>query len=300
MRGHYDVAAYALGVLEEPDCSHFEEHLATCDACAEELESMLPVVDLLADVDVGELDDRRLDDDLRAPDILDDLPGGRRSPSEPELPSVPRSIGDTNVRPLHRSPAEANGRSVHRKLQPAAKSRARSGNRHLVGLAAAFLLLAALTGGAFVAGGKILAPDSTSVAQPQPSPTDNPSELLPPDGGPGIGGPNSGGALINTDPRTGVQAVVRYTPMAWGTKVSYAVSRVTGPKRCQLVAVRTDGQTEVLATWTVDKDGYGTTARPTALAEDAQTYLPRDQIAAVQVQEVDPSGAATKLVTVPD
>src|SRR4051794_7869828 len=100
MKGHYDVAAYALGVLDEPDCSHFEEHLATCDACAEELESMLPVVDLLGDVDVGALhDDGRLDEELPPPDILDDFPGAHHVTSEPELPSVPRSVGDADIRP---------------------------------------------------------------------------------------------------------------------------------------------------------------------------------------------------------
>ncbi len=48
---HMDVAAYALGVLDEQDMERFEEHLATCWACAAELESMVPVVGLLSDVD---------------------------------------------------------------------------------------------------------------------------------------------------------------------------------------------------------------------------------------------------------
>ncbi|BCJ57702.1 anti-sigma factor family protein [Micromonospora endophytica] len=48
---HMDVAAYALGVLDEQDMERFEEHLATCWACASELESMVPVVGLLSDID---------------------------------------------------------------------------------------------------------------------------------------------------------------------------------------------------------------------------------------------------------
>ncbi|MFD6752097.1 anti-sigma factor family protein [Micromonospora gifhornensis] len=48
---HMDVAAYALGVLDEQDMERFEEHLATCWACAAELESMVPVVGLLSDID---------------------------------------------------------------------------------------------------------------------------------------------------------------------------------------------------------------------------------------------------------
>jgi hypothetical protein len=46
-----DVAAYALGVLDQEDTERFEEHLATCWACAAELETMVPVVGMLAGID---------------------------------------------------------------------------------------------------------------------------------------------------------------------------------------------------------------------------------------------------------
>ncbi|MGN9809823.1 anti-sigma factor family protein [Micromonospora sp. BQ11] len=48
---HMDVAAYALGVLDEHDTERFEEHLATCWACAAELETMVPVVGMLSGID---------------------------------------------------------------------------------------------------------------------------------------------------------------------------------------------------------------------------------------------------------
>ncbi|NES12956.1 MULTISPECIES: anti-sigma factor [Micromonospora] len=48
---HMDVAAYALGVLDTQDAERFEEHLATCWACAAELETMVPVVGLLSGID---------------------------------------------------------------------------------------------------------------------------------------------------------------------------------------------------------------------------------------------------------
>ncbi|MFC4021902.1 anti-sigma factor family protein [Micromonospora sp. GCM10011542] len=48
---HMDVAAYALGVLDEQDTERFEEHLAVCWACAAELETMVPVVGLLSGID---------------------------------------------------------------------------------------------------------------------------------------------------------------------------------------------------------------------------------------------------------
>ena len=52
---HFDVAAYALGVLDEHDASQFEDHLIECPACAVELESFLQVADILADVDADAL-----------------------------------------------------------------------------------------------------------------------------------------------------------------------------------------------------------------------------------------------------
>jgi len=52
---HFDVASYALGVLDERDAARFEDHLIDCPACAIELESLLPVVDILSDVDADAL-----------------------------------------------------------------------------------------------------------------------------------------------------------------------------------------------------------------------------------------------------
>jgi hypothetical protein len=48
---HYDVASYALGVLDDREAARFEDHLIECPRCAFELESFVGVVDLMADVD---------------------------------------------------------------------------------------------------------------------------------------------------------------------------------------------------------------------------------------------------------
>jgi hypothetical protein len=50
---HYDVASYALGVLDDHDAARFEDHLIECPRCAFELESFVQVADLLSDVDAG-------------------------------------------------------------------------------------------------------------------------------------------------------------------------------------------------------------------------------------------------------
>ncbi|MEV0720028.1 zf-HC2 domain-containing protein [Asanoa sp. NPDC050611] len=52
---HFDVASYALGILDPAETERFEEHLATCWVCAGELESFLPVVDALGDMNGADL-----------------------------------------------------------------------------------------------------------------------------------------------------------------------------------------------------------------------------------------------------
>ncbi|MFG3259212.1 anti-sigma factor family protein [Streptomyces sp. NPDC048172] len=46
---HTDVGAYALGVLDAVEAERFEEHLAECDRCAAELESLTALPPLLAE-----------------------------------------------------------------------------------------------------------------------------------------------------------------------------------------------------------------------------------------------------------
>ncbi|WP_030250361.1 zf-HC2 domain-containing protein [Streptomyces violens] len=47
---HTDVGAYALGVLDAADAARFEEHLAGCDRCAAELDGLLGMGPVLADL----------------------------------------------------------------------------------------------------------------------------------------------------------------------------------------------------------------------------------------------------------
>jgi hypothetical protein len=54
---HWDVAAYALGVLDPREIERYEHHLAGCAQCATELEFLMPAGRLLADVDPDELRD---------------------------------------------------------------------------------------------------------------------------------------------------------------------------------------------------------------------------------------------------
>jgi hypothetical protein len=277
MTAHLDVASYALGVLDEHDADRFEEHLAGCAECAQELESLLPVVDLLADVDP-----RRIDDAGPAGPAAEDP---HRLPAEAphRLPAVePRGL--TAVEP--RGPSAA-GRSVPDALAVRRTARAEAGQRRgrrapqLLGVAAAVVLLLALTGGALFAGARWFAPAPSQTAQGGTAPTQV-----------------AGERLTATDARTGVSADVRLETRPWGTRVSFAVSRVEGPLTCRLVAVRTDGKAEVVSTWTVPETGYGTPRQPEPLNLQAATALRRPDIAQLQVQSVDEAGRGTALVTV--
>jgi hypothetical protein len=75
-RPHWDVAAYALGVLDPREIPRYEQHLAQCPSCAMELEELLPASGLLADVDPAEL--REVEDFRLAERLLDAVREQRR------------------------------------------------------------------------------------------------------------------------------------------------------------------------------------------------------------------------------
>ena len=252
---HFDVASYALGVLDEVDAARFEDHLIECPACAVELESFLEVADILAGVDAEALVavEQERQDGL----VLKKL------------------IGDVR------------------------KERRQANSRRLYSLAAAVVVFAMLSIGALFAGAAWMGDDTPA---PSAERTRSPAQLdpLPPADGPGVGGPDlTGERFGGTDSRTGVRADVALERKDWGTQVSFAVSNIKGPLVCRLIAVRTDGGTEVLSTWRVGDKGWGTAANPQPLLLQAVTSLPRDEIAHVQVASVADDGSSRTLVSVP-
>lgn len=255
---HFDVAAYALGVLDEQDAARFEEHLVECPACAVELESFLPVVDVLADVD---------------PDAMAAVESSERD-----------------------------GLVLRSMIGEVTEERRRAGRRRAYALAAGVVVFVMLAVGALFAGGAWLGNGnhgSTNASAQRSSKQVDPLPL--PEGGGGIGGPDLPGVRwAGTDPRTGVGLGVGLERKDWGTQVSFAVSNIQGPLTCRLVAVRTDGSTEVLSTWTVAAGrGWGTGASPEPLLLQAVTAIPRDDIAHLQVQSLDAAGNPQTLVRVP-
>ncbi|GGQ56672.1 anti-sigma factor family protein [Couchioplanes azureus] len=257
---HFDVAAYALGVLDERDAARFEDHLIDCPACAIELESLLPVVDILSDVDADALvaTEQSRRDGLMLKSMIGEVKRERRRANSRRLYSLAAAV-----------------------------------------VVFAMLSIGALfAGGQWFAPEQQPTQPSAQKAQPRSSKQLDPLPL--PDGGIGIGGtPLAGETYSSTDARTGVKASVGLEPKDWGTQVSYAVANIKGPLVCRAVAVRTNGASEVLSTWNVGEKGWGTAAQPEPLLLQSVTALARADIAHIQVQALDAKGTWETLVRVP-
>jgi hypothetical protein len=108
---------------------------------------------------------------------------------------------------------------------------------------------------------------------------------------------DTGRRLGSTDPVTGVHADVVLDSAPWGTRISFALSQLTGPQHCRLVVVQRSGATEVVSSWVVPVQGYGqASTRPLVL--QAATDVDASDITALRVESVAPGGASP-LVTVP-
>lgn len=259
---HWDVAAYALGVLDEREAERFEEHLAGCWACAGELESMLPVVNLLSEVD-GE-----------------NLATAEQSRSEGRV--LDRMIVEVGA---HRRRART------RQILAAAAS---------VAVLATASGVAFYAGGVGDSGGdtnRNVTAQSTGSTGPV---TTNPQGTSGPGIG-GPGGLSEDGERFPaiTDQETGVKVEMVLETKIWGTQVQFTLTNLTGPRTCRLVVVRESGSTEVIHTWTVPPSGYGTREEPQPLLLQSGTATPRNDIDRIQVQSINDEGVAQPLVTVP-
>ena len=252
---HFDVASYALGVLDERDASRFEDHLIECPTCAIELESLLPVVDILADVDA---------------DALVATEQSRRD-----------------------------GLVLKKMIGEVKKERKQANSRRLYSLAAAVVVFAMLSIGALYAGANWFAPDPKSPPSTTAQRSSGEIDPLPLSGFGGETKALPGTPYSGTDARTGVRLDYGLEKKDWGTQVSFVVSNIKGPLTCRLMAVHTDGTSELLTTWNVNAAGWGTAEHPKPLGLLAVTATPRDNIAHLQLQSVDAKGVADTLAVVP-
>jgi hypothetical protein len=244
---HWDVAAYALGVLDARDAALFEEHLAECGSCAMELESLLPVTAMLAEVD------------------RESFLGAEQS--------------------------QRDGRMLAEMVNVVAFDRSRAQARRLLAVAAGTVVMVLAVGLALFAGSQLGDPAS-EIAGPAPSATSSTP--------PGIGGqegPPPDEVFDAVDRSTGVNAKLGLSSSDWGTAVSIELSNVEGPLVCQLVAVGPD-VSEVVSTWRVPPDGYGTAKHPDPVFLQASTSVAREDIERFEVQSISPSGVPNVLVSV--
>jgi len=249
---HYEVASYALGLLDDADATAFEEHLATCDACAEDLESFLPVAALLPEVGLSPAD----------------LP--------PRPADVPDELADRRARrsTRHQPAPAAAARGSRRGLVASARAGLR---RPLVAAAAAAVAAAAATAAMFgTFGPRELATQAVATGAVAPAPANTLK-------GPDLG---SGQQLQATDERSGVQAEVVLDAAPWGTRVSFALWQLVGPQECRLVVVRRGGGGQVVSSWTVPPAGFGRPGQPDPLVLQAATSIDKSQIQALVVESV--------------
>ncbi|BCB87942.1 anti-sigma factor family protein [Phytohabitans suffuscus] len=256
---HWDVAAYALGVLDPQESERFEEHLAGCWACAGELESMLPVVNMLSEVD-GE-----------------SLITAEQSRSDGRL--LDRMIVEVGA---HR-------RKVRSRQWLAAAA--------AVVVLATTTGVSLVAGGHFFGSGGT-SPDVVAGGPTGPvTPPLSSGEPGPGIGGPELS--EDGERFAATDVQTGVEAKLVLETKTWGTQVSFQLTKLTGPRQCRLTVVREDGTKEVLNTWSVPPAGYGTKEEPQPLLLTTSTATARNEIDRIQVQQVTKEGVVESLVEVP-
>ena len=302
MNAHVDVAAYALGALSDREATQFEDHLVQCATCASELESMVQVVTLMSDVSLADISDD-------APPVMGPytaatglpavgMPTRPPAPSVPPMTSpvgvpVPAPFGDPTAVPVEGGRREDRRDDRREERRPAAAapvpspvpiSRGRSKRRRgaTVLLVAAAAVVGAVAGGAAVV-------ETGYFDQPAQGPVQaTDGEVVP----------ITGEKVSATDKRTGAHVEAALDSKAWGTKVSFSVTKIEGPKSCRLVAVRKNGDTEVLSSWTVPDGGYGYEVRPQPLSLTAATAIRSKDLTHLLVQAVDDEGDPSTLVSV--
>jgi hypothetical protein len=256
---HFDVASYALGVLDERDAERFEDHLIDCPTCAIELESLLPVVDILSDVDADALvaTEQSRRDGMVLKQMIGEVKKERRRANSRRLYSLAAAV-----------------------------------------VVFAMLSVGALfAGGQWLAPDKGSSTGTTTTAERNSKQLDPlPFGNGPGIGGTELPGEER---FDGTDSRSGVSAAVGFESKDWGTQISFAVSNIKGPLTCRLVAVKTDGTSTEISSWNVGEKGWGTAAQPEQLMLQAATALRRDEIAHVQIVAVDDKGENETLVRLP-
>ena len=101
-----------------------------------------------------------------------------------------------------------------------------------------------------------------------------------------------------TDPTTGARADVAVATTPWGSAIDLTVAGVSGPLRCELIAVGADAHSTVVASWLVDQAGYGVPGQPNPLRVQAATAMTLAATSQYEIRATSPDGQVRTLVTV--
>ncbi|MGW1282659.1 anti-sigma factor family protein [Streptomyces sp. NPDC002586] len=221
------LGGYVLGALSPAEMEQVRAHLTTCDACRTEHEQLAGLPALLAMVTAAEAAGQTVPADNE--DLADGLVR-RAAESTQGAPQAPSGVSA--------APRAPEARLIDRMLQQAAARRRRTWRLQLAGAAASLMLVAAAA-----VGGTWLATSTSVTSQGKQ---------------PGPAAPTPSRTFSGNDSTTGVTALVKVFPSAWGSVVQVSAHGAPAGVICRLQAIGPGGTRADAATWRAGEYPPGT------------------------------------------
>jgi hypothetical protein len=111
--------------------------------------------------------------------------------------------------------------------------------------------------------------------------------------------PGGGRYLWAVNAVTGTRLDITINDQQWGTHMSFSLTEKNGPLRCRLITVSRTGAVEVVSSWQVPAEGYGTSAHPERLRLQANSSFPVSAIDRLEVEVLSPQEQPKMLLDLP-